>query len=96
MTDATSILSYKIYDVPNIRASLWIVRFRSLFPFSAFVLPRFTVSIALHIQNRWIHTFSFPVVLHHRFIALPLLLIDNTRKILPRQRLVIYRRQAQI
>ena len=75
MTDAIRILSHKIYDVPNIRASLWIVRFRSLFSFSAFVLPRFTVSIALHIQNRWIHTFSLPVVLRRRFIfAFPLLL----------------------
>ena len=87
MTDATSILSHKIYDVPDIRASLWIVRFRSLFLFSAFVLPRFTVSIAPHVQNRWIHTFSFPVVLRRRFIfALILLLVDNAREILPLQR----------
>ena len=87
MTDATSILSHKIYDVPNIRASLYIVRFRSLFLFSAFVLPRFTVSIAPHIRNRWIHTFSLPVVLRRRFIfALILILVDNARKILPLQR----------
>ena len=82
MTDATSILSHNIYDVPNIRASLWIVRFRSLFLFSAFVLPRFTVSIAPQIQNRWIHTFSLPVVLRRRsiFALLLLLLTGNALK----------------
>ena len=83
----TDVISHEIYDVPNIRASLWIVRFRSLFLFSAFILPRFTVSTAPHIQNRWIHTFSSPVVLRRRFIfALILLLLDNARKILPLQR----------
>ena len=79
----------RFMNVPNIRASFWIVRFRSLFLFlfSAFVLPRFTVSIAPHIQNRWILTFSLPVVLHRRFIsALILLPVDNARKILPLQR----------
>ena len=87
MTDAPSVLSHKIYDIPtNIRASLSIVRFHSLFLLSAFVLPRFTVSIAPHIQNRWIHTFSLPVVRRRRFF------VDNARLF----SVVIYRRQAQI
>ena len=90
MTDTTSVLGHKIYDVPNIRASpaFGLSAFAAFFLFSAFVLPRFTVSIAPHIQNRWIHTFSLPVVLRRRSIfALPLLLlVDNTRKTLPLQR----------
>ena len=98
MTDAPSILSHKIYDVPNIRASLWIVRFRSLFLFSAFVLPRFTVSIAPQIYRTGGYTrFRYPlssVVV----LSLPLsfsLLLTTPEKSFPFSA-VIYRRQAQI
>ena len=59
--DAIGILSHMINDLPNIRASLWIVRFRSLFLLSAFVLPRFSVSIAPHIQNSGYTRFRYPL-----------------------------------
>ena len=56
-----------------------------------FVLPRFTISTAPHIQNRWIHTFSSPVVLCRRFMLalLLLLLVDNDPS---SPNLVMYRR----
>jgi hypothetical protein len=96
ITDEIGILSHKIF--PTSAPAFGSSAFRA-FSFSCFfsallVLPRFTISTTPHIQNRWIHTCSFPVVVRRRFIfALPLLpLTYNAPKFPPLQRLVIYRR----
>ena len=79
MTDATSILSYKITDLPNIRASLWIVRFRSLFLFSAFLSCLDLPSVSPHTYTEQVDTCVL-VTRYPPSSFFILLRVDNARK----------------